>query len=407
MADGGCDAVLYRIVRTQGLKAIDMFIKRTEVLTANMPDTVLSPEEQQQPGPAGNTSVASSRGQPGVAESAGGAAVALAGWAFTSLSSRLGSADLQAGPMQERRGSSPAPSTVALEQATSRLALGGPSGSGGMNGATGKPALSQSRTGSQSDIHANGHSGGRSSLSQTTLPGGFSSTRSSLSAQDFGASESASGDWGGDLMDVAADEGDFDEFESAALAAPPEPAAPIVHPRFTITKKATPVKAKPLGAGSGTQKGKMSLGARGGLGAAGGTGAGSAAAAAVLAQIEAEEGSGDWSFDAAGAGAGAGADGVRDEDDWGMAEVNASAQPDMTIAANASPLVSPTSPSSRTASPAPAPSPAPGSAPVPAAGATSGSMGKDKLAQMREERKARLAAAKEKKAAAGLGAKKL
>lgn len=79
--------VRHRTVRLQAFKAIDMFVKRTEQLVASMPETVLPAEDQQTQTSA--TAVASQRGQPGIAESAGGAAVALAGWAFTSLSSRV------------------------------------------------------------------------------------------------------------------------------------------------------------------------------------------------------------------------------------------------------------------------------------------------------------------------------
>lgn len=93
-----------RIVRDQAFKAIEMFIKRTEALTASMPDTVLSAEEQAAAttggSGAGNASnaVAVNRGQPGLTESAGGAAVALAGWAFTSLSARVSSSILYVAP---------------------------------------------------------------------------------------------------------------------------------------------------------------------------------------------------------------------------------------------------------------------------------------------------------------------
>lgn len=72
---------------------MEMFLKRVESLTANMPETVLSPEEQGSAtagaGANANNAVAVNKGQPGLTESAGGAAVALAGWAFTSLSARV------------------------------------------------------------------------------------------------------------------------------------------------------------------------------------------------------------------------------------------------------------------------------------------------------------------------------
>lgn len=350
-----------------------MFIKRTEQLTANMPDTVLSPEDQQQASSLSpNTAVAGSKGQPGLAESAGGAAVALAGWAFTSLSSRLGNSDL-ATPMLERRASTP----------------------------SGQPSQPGSTPGTSSNANRIGNLAQTSSLqgqqrsaSQPNLPGisngpstpAGSSARSSLAFGNAGMDDildadpmAGSGDWGGDLIDVAADDGDFDEFESAQPAPPPAPAEPIVHPRYTITRPAASSSTsakKPTNGISGKKVSSLGGGANRPTGA-------SKAAASVLKEIEAEEGlAADWSFDGDGDQNGAGAH----HDGWGAEEDHSPSTPQTSM--------TPTLGTSTTSSPANNSN-------------TSSTLAKERLAQMKEERKARLAAAKEKKAAAALGAKKL
>lgn len=330
-----------------------MFVKRTEGLTANMPDTVLSPEEQQAGAALSpNTAVAGSKGQPGLAESAGGAAVALAGWAFTSLSSRIGNSDLQT-PMLERRPSTP----------SNQLQPGAPAGPGsssriGHLAAPGTTAVhGQQRAASQPNLPAlnstSGHINGHASSSARSSVSFGTAVDDLLDADPM----SGAGDWGGDLIDVAADEGDFNDFESAPPA-PEIPPEPVVHPRYTITRTAPPTSPKKPANGTGK---KVSS-----LGASRPTGA-SKAAANALKEIEAAEGlAADWSFDGDGDAPTA--------DDWGQEDTKAQV-------------------ASLSASTNKAPS-------------ASSALAKDKLAQMREERKARLAAAKEKKAGV-LGAKKL
>lgn len=348
-----------------------------------MPDTVLSPEDQQQSASLSpNTAVAGSKGQPGLAESAGGAAVALAGWAFTSLSSRLGNSDL-ATPMLERRASTPS---------ASQQTQGGVRGDASTSSANRIGTLAQSSSSLQ---------GQQRSASQPNLPGvnvngtstTTSSARSSLTFGNGGIDDildadpmAGSGDWGGDLIDVAADEGDFDEFESAQPAPPLIPAEPIVHPRYTITRPAastsTTAGAKKAGGINGTAGKKVS--SLGGGNRATGV---SKAAASVLKEIEAEEGgAADWSFDGVGDTQGQAEEG--NDNGWGAEEDNdtSASTPQKlssTAAATTTTMTTTTSSSS------------------------SSSLAKDKLAQMKEERKARLAAAKEKRAAAALGAKKL
>ena len=354
---------LDRIVRAQAFKAIDMFVKRTEHLTANMADTVLPSGEQE----TGGQAVAANRGQPGIAVSAGGAAVALAGWAFTSLSSRLGATDLST-PMLERRASTQSVNGTAEAPASAFRV-------NAVN--TASVSAAQVRSNSQPNLHAS-----TSSLRASAMPGGIgfdfiapSLARASLSSAGFGETdgEDATDDWGGDLMDVQADEGDFDEFESAQLAPTAIQNEPIVHPRFTITKSVPP---KP-GAGKGNA---MKTGSsRGGLSKLGGA----SRTASVLREIEADEDGPEWSFEgAAGGNIDANGEEVKADD-----LDQAAAGGDTARTGTPPPLSTSHTDGSTTSSPKSA-------------------TGKDKLAQMKEARQARLAAARDKKAGV-LGAKKL
>lgn len=366
-----------------------MFIKRTEQLTANMPDTVLPPEDQQQGSSLSpNTAVAGSKGQPGLAESAGGAAVALAGWAFTSLSSRIGNSEL-ATPMLERRASTPSGgNSQPSNQSTSGL------GSSSLVNTLAQNASAslqgQQRSASQPNLP--GITNGSSLIAGTSRA---ASPRSSLafssgSIDDILDSDpmAGSGDWGGDLIDVAADEGDFDDFESAQPAPPPAPAEPVAYPRYTITRPATSTqsKSKPPST-NGKKVSSLGSASNSGLGRATGV---SKAAASALKEIEVEEGlAADWSFDG---------DTQEGDNDWNSEQGQNDGKDHATTGFSTPKLAnSTTMPSSSTAT-------TPGSN---TAATTSSAIAKDKIAQMKEERKARLAAAREKKAASALGAKKL
>ncbi|KAJ8295338.1 putative inactive serine/threonine-protein kinase scy1 [Rhodotorula toruloides] len=153
-----------KTVRDQAFKAIDMFVKKCESLTASMPETVLPETAQQSP-----ALQAASQTQPGLATNAAGAAGALAGWAFASVSKKLSSAEMAA-PI-ERRDSSQSISSVNAPAT---------------NGATAPVS--------------------RTSIDSTSaspqVPGGF------------GGVAKGTEDWGGDLMDVNDDDADWDEFES-------------------------------------------------------------------------------------------------------------------------------------------------------------------------------------------------
>lgn len=392
-----------RTVRLQAFKAIDMFIKRTEQLTANMPDTVLPPEDQQQgTSLSPNTAVAGSKGQPGLAESAGGAAVALAGWAFTSLSSRIGNSEL-ATPMLERRASTPSGANSSQTQTTS--ALGSSSRVNTLAQNASSSLQDQHRSASQPNLPGITNGG---SLVASTLRA--ASPRSSLafssgSIDDILDSDpmAGSGDWGGDLIDVAADEGDFDEFESAQPAPPPVPAEPVSYPRYTITRPAATSSSQSKNKALSNGRKVSSLGNTSSSGIGKATGV-SKAAASVLKEIEAEEGlAADWSFDG---------DAQEAENAWNAGGDQNNGTDDTTTMTGG--FSTPKMPSESTIIPSSSSNNStPGSVtatPPPTMTTTtssSSSIAKDKIAQMKEERKARLAAAKEKKAASALGAKKL
>ncbi|GAA5968011.1 hypothetical protein JCM11641_003698 [Rhodosporidiobolus odoratus] len=207
-----------KIVRDQAFKAIDMFVKKCEALTASMPETALPPADptlsgaspsatpQLQQAPGALAAQAAGSTQPGIATSTSGAAGALAGWAFASVSKKLSTADL-ATPI-ERRPS--APPTPALNGATA------PAGS-----AAASPRAS----------------------TDGSIPGGF----------DFASARGAqkgTEDWGGDLMDVENDDADWDEFESGQAA-----------PRTVVDPLAARLSATKLSKTSmGAKKGTMKLG---------------------------------------------------------------------------------------------------------------------------------------------------
>ncbi|GJN88649.1 hypothetical protein Rhopal_001615-T1 [Rhodotorula paludigena] len=193
-----------KTVRDQAYKAIDMFVKKCESLTASMPDTVLPPEAAQQPG----AMQAASQTQPGLATSATGAAGALAGWAFASVSKKISSAELAA-PI-ERRDSMP--TTPALN------------GSG---------AAAAARASMDSNAP-----------SPAPLPGGFD-------APAPGGVAKGTEDWGGDLMDVNDDDAEWDEFESG------QPAQPRIDP---LAARLSASRPKPS-ASAGRRGGSLRLGA--------------------------------------------------------------------------------------------------------------------------------------------------
>ncbi|GAA5886151.1 hypothetical protein JCM3774_002997 [Rhodotorula dairenensis] len=203
-----------KTVRDQAYRAIDMFVKKCEALTAGMPDTVL-PDTPTGQSPALQ---AAAQTQPGLATNAAGAAGALAGWAFASVSKKLSTAELAA-PI-ERQVQSPSASLPVTP---------------GING-------DATRSGGLS-IDSNG-SGGDGS-------GSFAAGGLSKPAED----------WGGDLMDVHDDDDDWNEFETGTQQPPDLASLARVDPlaaRLSATGRPKPARGRLGGGGGG---GSLRLGA--------------------------------------------------------------------------------------------------------------------------------------------------
>ncbi|KAK4704408.1 SCY1-like protein 1, partial [Phenoliferia sp. Uapishka_3] len=188
-----------KAVRDQGYKAIDMFVKKCEALTAGMPDTVI-PEVEGQPGMVQTTS----QNQPGLATNTAGAAGALAGWAFASVTKKLSAAELEApinrgSPQLNGNGTAALPHPAHLEPHNPRV----------------------QRAASEGDMS-------RLSSPTSSFPGSFG-----------GGEDEETEDWGGDLMDVNDDEGDWNEFEAGK---PPPPRVDPFAARLSSTKAKTPVR---------------------------------------------------------------------------------------------------------------------------------------------------------------------
>ncbi|SCZ96994.1 BZ3500_MvSof-1268-A1-R1_Chr4-2g06919 [Microbotryum saponariae] len=227
-----------KAVRDQGYKAIELFIKKCEQLTINMPETAATVDENGNPiipggvagaGAASATSTtmamkAANATQPGLATNAAGAAGALAGWAFASVSKKLSSAEaaahMSAGPS--------IPASAILPPVASPPKPAGRATNG---------------HGPQSSIHRPFQS------SSLALPGGFDEDDEEDEDEDGSAGPE---DWGQDLMDVNADEDDWDQFESGSSA--PRKVDPLAA-RLSSTKP----KPFKLGGSSANKASKMPM----------------------------------------------------------------------------------------------------------------------------------------------------
>ncbi|GAA6059537.1 hypothetical protein JCM10212_006035 [Sporobolomyces blumeae] len=287
-----------KAVRDQGYKAIDMFVKKCEALTASMPETAIPLDANSSTTSNLNAPSASSQPVPappvGLATNAAGAAGALAGWAFGSVSKKLSSAELAA-PI-ERRDSTP---TLPVPgQATT------PSGS-----------------------------------TPQSLPGGFAFE---AQTENGGAKE----DWGGDLMDVNDDAEDWNEFETGQAPPPSARIDPLAARLSASRTKPSPLSAN----GANGKRGAMRLGA-----------ASKSSALRVPMDMDATD-SWDLDFDEKQASPAASARGVKPKPAPPLsAAIPRSAAPPArsTPIAQASALSRPTPP---TTAPAPTPAPAPFSA---------------------------------------------
>ncbi|KAH9813027.1 hypothetical protein DFH28DRAFT_897391 [Melampsora americana] len=176
-----------KTVRDQAFKALDMFVERVRKAAAEMPETaVTSPSNGDLNFPSISSATAS---QPGLAMSAAGAAGALAGWAFSSVSRKL----------------------TSTEMSTSIIDKAGPS----------LDTLSLSQNGVQP-------SGNHPTLNKPSLPS-RSESSNVATAFSLGSSTNTTGNppkinatWGdGDLMDVEDDVDDWSTFETGPITHDP------------------------------------------------------------------------------------------------------------------------------------------------------------------------------------------
>lgn len=275
---------------------------------------------------------------------------------------------------------------------SSAQSVGSAPGAAAQGGASRPATVQPAHTGPDASLAARSNS--VPSLTFNNGNNGTGSARSSLSINGSGQ-----GDWGGDLMDVQADEDDFDAFESG-VSAPPVPAEPVVHPRFTVTK----AKPKPARSSSAGGSGKMKLG---GTSLNGSKLNKSQTAASILQDIEKEEGfggAGDWAFDGE-----AETTATPDlNEDWGASVGDAPTLPTASSQSSLQSSSDPIAPQRPQTPPvrATATPPLPAASPTPSATQAASNAGKEKLAQMKEERRLRLEAARAKKAAAAAAAGK-
>ncbi|GAA5978305.1 hypothetical protein JCM10908_004306 [Rhodotorula pacifica] len=197
-----------KTVRDQAYRAIDMFVKKCEALTASMPETAI-PDTPSGQSPALQ---AAAQTQPGLATNAAGAAGALAGWAFASVSKKLSSAELAA-PIERQAPTPPVSMPVTPDT----------------NGRPRDASLS---------IDSNGHDGGLLGAGGLSKP---------------------AEDWGGDLMDVNDDDGDWNEFESGSQPPPSQNRVDPLAARLSATGRPKSASAAGrLGGGSSLRLGGAS-----------------------------------------------------------------------------------------------------------------------------------------------------
>ncbi|KAF9910597.1 hypothetical protein EC991_006156 [Linnemannia zychae] len=332
-----------KIVRVQAMKSLETFVKRIEKLIESMPDSAIVDTGRESPNGAPTTRSAT----PSTPSSE-----TWAGWAVSSITKKLVTGDMQPQAVGSPRmgNSSPSPANTPVPSTTSNNNIGSGmslSNAGGSNGL--QIATEGSRNGG-----GNGHSVNR-----------YSSALAAVEADE--AIAGGAGGWGNEDDDLFADEG----FE------PMEPSTPSPMPSFS-TMKPTTTAQTPLRPSSSANS-SMSLG--GGSRATGG-----GASSARL---------GFGAMDDSGADAWGG-----DDDLFKSLNIGSS-----NGSSGGRPLSASLKPANRSTAGTPPP--------PPSSTATTGSgfvRKEEKMAEMarkREERRLRMAEAKEKKSQTTLGAKKI
>ncbi|KAG8962609.1 hypothetical protein FRC03_003978 [Tulasnella sp. 419] len=193
-----------KLVRDQAFKAVELFMKRVETHAEKMPETALAPGSSADADvPAQYALVNSAAG------AAAGAAGALAGWAVSSISKKLGAADLQStigGGVVDR------PLSAPLTEGSSATGLSGDPPKTTLP-STSRPSLGPSTASTPGPSSGSKTKGMQ--LGANKIPG--SVARAMLAdelAAEAAGSSSVPGGWGDgdDLMDVTADAEDWSAF---------------------------------------------------------------------------------------------------------------------------------------------------------------------------------------------------
>ncbi|KAG8864592.1 hypothetical protein FRB96_005096 [Tulasnella sp. 330] len=243
-----------KLVRDQAFKAVEIYIKAVEAYAATLPITVLGPEGSATPAVISNgmaSPAAAAAGYTGAAAgAAAGAAGALAGWAFSSISRKLATSDLQTtiGAAVERPNSAPPPSSTNGSTPTVRLnsALNGsPSGSS-------SPAITKlaSSTSTSSLSKAKGMQLGSNKMERSRLVDQLAAEAGGGSPSTVPGGEFASAPGAPQLEDVADPEGWGDMLDpiGTSRTSSPKASAVTAMPNLSafapITRKA-PVASPP------------------------------------------------------------------------------------------------------------------------------------------------------------------
>ncbi|WWC64691.1 uncharacterized protein I303_107302 [Kwoniella dejecticola CBS 10117] len=263
-----------KLVRDQAFKAMNMFMGRITEMVKAMPDTVLSEEKASASyGPVTTTAPTTNTNQAGLANSAAGAAGALAGWAISSLSKQLSTPEQHstmsmtaATGLNVPSSTSPNPSPNASPRISSDLGsvTTSPSIPGPSNGRL-RSGPSSSRTaasGSGSGLKLGGNA-------KKAVAG--SSNLADMVASEWDDNDDdndAHNAWGtDDLIDVNADQDDWSAFESAPvpeIVVPPPQSYYVTSPKppssngiSNVNATNKPTKASTSSASSGSPSTKQ------------------------------------------------------------------------------------------------------------------------------------------------------
>ncbi|OXM77370.1 SCY1-like [Cryptococcus neoformans Bt63] len=236
-----------KLVRDQAFKAMNMFVSKLTDMVKDMPETALPSDQISSQGPVTTTSASISSNQGGAANSAAGAAGALAGWAISSLGKQLKTSEahssMNSSGMPAGFGAS-AP-TIKFNTASSSPAVPASSRVSEeiFRPVSASPSL-KSVSPQPRAVNAFGRTTTNSSLSGTSggmkLAGAKKAPGKSLADQLAGEWEEEDGGnaWGtDDLIDVNADDDDWSAFESAPV---PEVVVPPPQPYYVSAPKPKP-----------------------------------------------------------------------------------------------------------------------------------------------------------------------